>query len=64
MLAAVSTARLLIAFDATVMNVALPAVRGDLRFSDTDRQWIITAYTLTVGGVLLPGGRLSDRLGR
>ena len=60
----VSAAQLLIAFDATVMNVALPAVRGDLRFSDTDRQRIITAYTLTFGGVLLLGGRLSDRLGR
>lgn len=46
------------------MNIALPSARADLAFSDADRQWVITAYTLAFGGLLLLGGRISDRLGR
>src|SRR5512139_3134305 len=60
----VSLAQLLIALDATVMNVALPSAQAGLGFSDADRQWLITAYTLAFGGLLLFGGRLSDRIGR
>ncbi|GAA5165899.1 MFS transporter [Pseudonocardia eucalypti] len=63
-LAVVSLAQLMIALDATVMNVALPSVQHALGLSDGDRQWVITAYTLAFGGLLLLGGRLTDRLGQ
>ncbi len=63
-LAVVSLAQLMIALDATVMNVALPSVQHALGLSDGDRQWVITAYTLAFGGLLLLGGRLVDRLGQ
>lgn len=63
-LAVVSLAQLMIALDATVMNVALPSVQYALGLSDGDRQWVITAYTLAFGGLLLLGGRLTDRLGQ
>jgi EmrB/QacA subfamily drug resistance transporter len=54
----------MIALDATIMNVALPSVQADLGFSDADRQWVITAYTLTFGALLLLGGRIADSVGR
>ncbi|WP_429425833.1 DHA2 family efflux MFS transporter permease subunit [Nocardia sp. GAS34] len=60
----VSLAQLMIALDATVMNVALPSAQADLGFSDSARGWVITAYTLAFGGLLLIGGRVSDVLGR
>jgi MFS family permease len=63
-LVVVSLAQLMIALDATVMNVALPSAQADLGFSDSDREWMITAYTLAFGGLLLIGGRVSDVLGR
>src|SRR5580704_8543951 len=50
--------------DATVTNVALPAIARDLRFSTSDLQWVITAYTLTFGGFLLLGGRSAALFGR
>jgi EmrB/QacA subfamily drug resistance transporter len=56
----VATAQLMIALDATIMNIALPSVQTALRFSDADRQWIIASYTLAFGGLLLAGGRAAD----
>ncbi len=56
----------MVALDATVVNIALPTAQAALRFSDGDRQWVISAYTLAFGGLLLLGGRIADstRLGR
>ncbi|WP_448811430.1 MFS transporter [Agromyces bauzanensis] len=63
-LATVGLAQLMVVLDATVVNIALPAAQADLGFSDGDRQWIITAYSLAFGSLLLLGGRLSDLVGR
>ena len=50
--------------DLTIVNVALPTIGRDLRFSQTNLQWVVTAYALTFGGLLLLGGRAADLLGR
>ncbi len=50
--------------DLTIVNVSLPTIGRDLRFSDTNLQWVVTAYALTFGGFLLLGGRVADLLGR
>ena len=63
-LATVALAQLMVVLDATVVNIALPAAQADLGFSDGDRQWVITAYSLAFGSLLLLGGRLSDLWGR
>lgn len=63
-LAVVCLAQLMVVLDATVVNIALPTAQHDLGFGDADRQWVITAYALAFGGLLLVGGRLSDRFGR
>jgi EmrB/QacA subfamily drug resistance transporter len=63
-LVAVGLAQLMVVLDATVVNIALPAAQADLGFSDGDRQWVITAYSLAFGSLLLLGGRLSDLIGR
>src|SRR5690242_4741852 len=63
-LAAVATAQLLVGVDLTIMNIALPSVQRDLGLGDPTRQWVITVFALGYGGLLLLGGRLSDRLGR
>ena len=55
---------LLVILDATVVNIALPAVSADLGVSAATQQWIVTAYTLTFGGFLLLGGRIADFWGR
>jgi EmrB/QacA subfamily drug resistance transporter len=60
----IAVAQLMIALDATIVSIALPSAQADLRFSDADRQWVITAYTLAFGGLLLLGGRVSDYIGR
>ncbi|MFB9833276.1 MFS transporter [Actinoallomurus acaciae] len=57
-------AQLMIVLDATIVNIALPSAQRDLGVSDGDRQWIITAYTLAFGGLLLLGGRIADYTGR
>jgi len=49
---------------ASIVNIALPHAQTDLRISDTDRQWVLTAYTLAFGGLLLLGGRVADFAGR
>ncbi len=56
--------QLMIVLDATVVNIALPRIQGDLHFSATGLSWVITAYSLTFGGLLLLGGRMGDLLGR
>ncbi len=63
-LVVVGLAQLMVVLDATVVNIALPSAQTDLGFSDGDRQWIITAYSLAFGSLLLLGGRLSDLIGR
>ncbi|HEV7679571.1 MAG TPA: MFS transporter [Candidatus Dormibacteraeota bacterium] len=59
-----ATAQLMVALDATIVNIALPSAQTALQGSDAQRQWVITAYTLAFGGLLLLGGRVADRLGR
>jgi EmrB/QacA subfamily drug resistance transporter len=57
-------AQFVVVLDVTVVNVALPSIQADLGFSYADLQWVVTAYTLAFGGLLLLGGRLADLLGR
>jgi len=54
---------LMIVLDTTIVNVALPSIREDLRFTETSLVWVINAYMLTFGGFLLLGGRLGDLYG-
>ena len=63
-LAVLSGAQLMLVLDATVVNIALPRAQVALGFSDADRQWIVTAYSLAFGALLLLGGRLADLFGR
>ena len=60
----ISSAQLMVVLDATIVTVALPSMRRALHFSTVDLQWVISAYTLAFGGLLLLGGRLGDVLGR
>lgn len=62
-LLAVSAAQLLVVLDGTIMNIALPSAQDALGMTDASRQWAITAYALTFGGLLLIGGRVSGSLG-
>lgn len=57
-------AQLMVVLDATIVNIALPAAQRSLEFGDGDRQWVVTAYALAFGSLLLLGGRLSDLYGR
>src|SRR6201990_1970468 len=54
----------MVVLDATIVNVALPAIQSDLGFSDSSLAWVVNAYTLFFGGFLLLGGRAADLLGR
>ena len=54
----------MVILDVSIVNVALPAIRGDLGFSTPGLQWVVNAYTLTFAGFLMLGGRASDLLGR
>ena len=63
-LVVVGLAQLMVVLDATVVNIALPSAQADLGFSDGNRQWIVTAYSLAFASLLLLGGRLSDLMGR
>jgi EmrB/QacA subfamily drug resistance transporter len=63
-LVCISVAQLMVALDATVINIALPSAQRGLHISIPERQWVVTAYTLAFGGLLLLGGRLADTLGR
>ena len=57
-------AQFIVVIDASIVNVALPSIGRHLHFSRDDLSWVVNAYTLTFGGFLLLGGRLSDLLGR
>jgi EmrB/QacA subfamily drug resistance transporter len=63
-LAVIGLAQLMVILDLTVMNIALPSTQRALHFTTVDRQWVVTAYTLAFGSLLLLGGRLADLLGR
>src|SRR5216110_1055387 len=63
-LAVIVAAQYMVVLDVAIVNVALPSIRTDLHFSQESLQWVITAYAIFFGGVLLLGGRLADLLGR
>ena len=63
-LAVIGVAQLMIVLDASIVNIALPQAQADLGISNADRQWVLTAYTLAFGGLLLLGGRIADYFGR
>jgi len=63
-LAVTAAAQFMVILDVSVVNVALPAIKDDLHFSQEGLQWVITAYAILFGGTLLLGGRLADLLGR
>jgi len=60
----IATAQLMVYLDATIVNVALPHIQRSLDFSGSDLEWVVNAYSVTFGGLLLLGGRAGDRLGR
>ncbi|MET7511889.1 MFS transporter [Streptomyces sp. NPDC005480] len=60
----IALAQLMVVLDATIVNIALPSAQADLGISDSNRQWVITAYALAFGGLLLFGGRVADLWGR
>src|SRR4051812_5681291 len=63
-LAVIVAAQFMVVLDVAIVNVALPSIKTDLDFSQESLQWVITAYAIFFGGVLLLGGRLADLLGR
>jgi MFS family permease len=63
-LGVIGLAQLMVILDLTVMNIALPSAQRALGFTTVDRQWVVTAYTLAFGSLLLPGGRLADLFDR
>jgi EmrB/QacA subfamily drug resistance transporter len=63
-LAVIAACQLMVVLDATIVNIALPHIQDALEFSTTDLTWVVSAYTLTFGGLLLLGGRAGDILGR
>ena len=63
-LVVIATATLMIVLDVSIINIALPVAQAELGISDTNRAWVVTAYALTFGGLLLLGGRFADLVGR
>ncbi len=63
-LAVIVTAQFMVVLDVAIVNVALPTIKSDLHFSEESLQWVVTAYSILFGGVLLLGGRMADLLGR
>src|SRR6202045_4844488 len=63
-LAVIVAAQFMVVLDVAIVNVALPTIKTDLHFSQESLQWVITAYSILFGGVLLLGGRMADLLGR
>jgi EmrB/QacA subfamily drug resistance transporter len=63
-LTVIGIAQLMVVLDLTIMNIALPSAQRALHFTTVDRQWVLTAYSLAFGSLLLLGGRLADLLGR
>src|SRR5262245_13743222 len=63
-LGVIALAQLMVVLDATIVTIALPSAQQSLHFSDVDRQWVVTAYALAFGSLLLLGGKLADLFGR
>jgi len=63
-LGVLGVAQLMVILDNTIINIALPTAQHDLHFSNADRQWVVTAYSLAFGSLLLLGGRIGDIFGR
>ena len=63
-LAVIVTAQFMVVLDVAIVNVALPTIKTDLHFSQESLQWVVTAYSILFGGVLLLGGRMADLMGR
>ncbi|MDQ3867786.1 MAG: MFS transporter [Actinomycetota bacterium] len=63
-LAVLGVAYLMVVLDVSIVNVALPSIQADLKFTTEDLQWVVSGYALTFGGFLLLGGRMGDLLGR
>jgi EmrB/QacA subfamily drug resistance transporter len=63
-LVVIAIAQLMVVLDATIVNIAMPSAQRQLHIDDANRQWILTAYTLAFGGLLLLGGRIADYVGR
>ncbi|XAS64309.1 MFS transporter [Micrococcaceae bacterium Sec5.8] len=63
-LVVIALAQLMVVLDGSIVNIALPSIQADLGITDDNRQWIITAYTLAFGSLLLLGGRIADYAGR
>ncbi|MFC4888349.1 MFS transporter [Streptomyces beijiangensis] len=63
-LVVIGVAQLMVVLDMTIVNIALPSAQADLGMTDGNRQWVVTAYTLAFGGLLLLGGRIADLVGR
>ncbi|MDX6316220.1 MAG: hypothetical protein QOF44_5684, partial [Streptomyces sp.] len=63
-LAVIASCQLMVVLDITIVNIALPHIQTALNFSTTGLSWVLNAYTLTFGGLLLLGGRAGDILGR
>ena len=63
-LCVIGIAQLMVVLDVTIVNIALPSAQQELGFSDDGRQWVITAYALAFGSLLLLGGRIADLFGR
>ncbi|GEL95408.1 MFS transporter [Cellulomonas composti] len=63
-LGVIAVTQLMLVLDSSIMTIALPSAAEDLNIADNDRAWVITAYTLAFGGLLLLGGRVADYLGR
>ncbi|OON77396.1 MFS transporter [Streptomyces tsukubensis] len=64
MLVVIGIAQLMVVLDATIVNIALPSAQRALGFNDANRQWVVTAYALAFGSLLLLGGRIADIVGR
>jgi EmrB/QacA subfamily drug resistance transporter len=63
-LGVIAVAQLMVVLDASIVNIALPSAQRSLHISDANRQWVVTAYALAFGGLLLLGGRIADFVGR
>src|SRR5947208_16885761 len=63
-LAVIVAAQFMVVLDVAIVNVALPSIKTDLHFTQESLQWVLTAYSIMFGGVLLLGGRMADLIGR
>ena len=60
----VAISQLMVVLDSSIVNIAIPSAKADLGITDANQQWVITAYTLAFGSLLLLGGRIGDFVGR